>query len=142
MVPVPDPYCSPRTGGNGPPNDRFSAHQTACDEQVAARRRVIPGGRVEEGLRLTAAMLGMDYLPKVVFLDNGVEILLPDALYKNNLKDYLMVMSEMAGIYVLEESLNERELTLADLEQGIVVTLVNTNELAELAKSCTLITSF
>jgi sulfur relay (sulfurtransferase) DsrF/TusC family protein len=103
---------------------------------------LIPGGRVEEGLRLSAAMLGMDYFPKVVFLDNGVEILLPDALYKNNLKDYLRVMSEMVGIYVLEESLCERELNVDDLEQEIDVTIVNTNELGELAKRCTVITSF
>jgi sulfur relay (sulfurtransferase) DsrF/TusC family protein len=106
------------------------------------RKRLIPGGRVEEGLRLSAAMLGMDYMPNVVFVDNGVEILLPDALYKNNLKDYLVVMSEMAGVYVLEESLIERELTLDDLEPSINATVIDSNELAEMAKKCTIITSF
>ncbi len=97
---------------------------------------------MEEGLRLSAAMLGMDYMPNVVFVDNGVEILLPDALYKNNLKDYLVVMSEMAGVYVLEESLIERELTLDDLEPSINATVIDSNELAEMAKKCTIITSF
>ena len=75
------------------------------ETMLIMRKRLIPGSRVEEGLRLSAAMLGMDHLPNVVFLDNGVEILLPDALYKNNLMDYLTVMSDMAGGYVLEESL-------------------------------------
>jgi sulfur relay (sulfurtransferase) DsrF/TusC family protein len=112
------------------------------ETMLIMRKRLIPGGRVEEGLRLSAAMLGMDYLPKVVFVDNGVEILLPDALYKNNLKDYLMVMSDMAGVYVFEESLYERELTLDDLEQGIDVTVIDADELAEMAKKCTIITSF
>ncbi len=106
------------------------------------RKRLIPGGRIEEGLRLSAAMLGMDYLPNMVFVDNGVEILIPDALYKSNLKDYLMVISDMAGVYVLEESLFERELTLEDLEPSIDATVINSGELAEMAKKCTIITSF
>ena len=112
------------------------------ETMLIMRKRLIPGGRVEEGLRLSAAMLGMDYVPNVVFVDNGVEILLPDALYKNNLKDYLVVMSEMAGVYVLEESLIERELTLDDLEPSINATVIDSNELAEMAKKCTIITSF
>ena len=112
------------------------------EAMLIMRKRLIPGGRVEEGLRLSAAMLGMDYMPNVIFVDNGVEILLPDALYKNNLKDYLMVMSEMVGVYALEESLFERELTLDDLEQGINVTVIDAEELAEMAKKCTIITSY
>ncbi len=112
------------------------------ETMLIMRKRLIPGGRVEEGLRLSAAMLGMDNMPNVVFVDNGVEILMPDALYKNNLKDYLMVMSDMAGVYVLEESLYERELTLEDLEPGIDVTVIDADEFAEMAKKCTVITSF
>jgi sulfur relay (sulfurtransferase) DsrF/TusC family protein len=112
------------------------------ETMLIMRKRLIPGSRVEEGLRLSAAMLGMDYMPNVVFVDNGVEILLPDALYKNNLKDYLVVMSDMAGVYVLEESLAQRELTLDDLEPSIDATVIDANELAEMAKRCTIITSF
>ena len=41
------------------------------------RKRLIPGSRIEEGLRLSAAMLGMDYPPNLVFLENGVEALFP-----------------------------------------------------------------
>jgi len=106
------------------------------------RKRLIPGNRVEEGLRLSAAMIGMDYLPYVVFVDNGVEILLPDSLYKNNLKDYLMVLSDLAGVYVLEESLLERGLTPKDLEPSIDVKMINVDGLAEIARECTIITSF
>ena len=112
------------------------------DTMLIMRKRLIPGSRVEEGLRLSAAMMGMDYMPIMVFVDNGVEILLPDSLYKNNLKDYLMVVSDMAGVYVLEESLFERELTLGDLEPGIDITVIDVDELAEMAKKCTIITSF
>jgi len=51
-------------------------------------------------------------------------------------------MSDMAGVYVLEESLFERELTLEDLEPGIDATIIDANELAEMAKKCSIITSF
>jgi sulfur relay (sulfurtransferase) DsrF/TusC family protein len=112
------------------------------ETMLIMRKRLIPGSRVEEGLRLSAAMMGMDYMPLMVFVDNGVEILLPDSLYKNNLKDYLMVISDMAGIYVLEESLEDHEISLEDLESSVDVTVIDADELAEMAKKCTIITSF
>ena len=106
------------------------------------RKRLIPGARVEEGLRLSAAMLGMDYAPYLVFLDNGVKILLPEALYKNSLKEYLRVISDLFGVYALKESLEERGLTSDDLEPFIRATIIDFNELAEMSKSCDIITSF
>jgi len=51
-------------------------------------------------------------------------------------------MSDMAGVYVLEESLFERELILEDLEPSIDATVIDSEELAEMAKKCTIITSF
>lgn len=112
------------------------------DAMLIMRKRLIPGARVEEGLRLSAAMLGMDYPPMLVFVDNGVEILMPEALYKNSLKDYLNVMSQMAGVYVLRESLEQRGYTMSDLEPSLEVTGIDFDELAEMAKQCSVITSF
>jgi sulfur relay (sulfurtransferase) DsrF/TusC family protein len=106
------------------------------------RKQLIPGARVEEGLRLSAAMLGMDYAPFLVFLDNGVEILLPEALYKNSLKEYLRVVSDLFGVYVLRESLEERGLSEDDLEPFIQATFIDFDELAEIVKKCSIITSF
>ena len=106
------------------------------------RKRLIPGSRVEEGLRLSAAMLGMDYMPNMVFVDDGVEILLPDALYKNNLKDYITVMSDMAGVYVLKESLKQKGLTKEDLDIDISATFIAFGELAEMCKRCSVVTSY
>ena len=112
------------------------------ETMLIMRKRLIPGSRAEEGLRLSAAMLGMDYMPNMVFVDDGVEILIPDALYKNNLKDYIMVMSDMAGVYVLKESLERKGLKQEDLDADIDVTFIDFNELAEMAKSCSIVTSF
>lgn len=112
------------------------------ETMIIMRKRLIPGSRAEEGLRLSAAMLGMDYMPNMVFVDDGVEILLPDALYKNNLKDYLTVMSDMAGVYVLKESLEWKELKAEDLDTDIDITFIDFNELAEMSKRCSIVTSF
>ena len=112
------------------------------ETMIIMRKRLIPGSRAEEGLRLSAAMLGMDYMPNMVFVDDGVEILLPDALYKNNLKDYLTVMSDMAGVYVLKESLEWKELKVEDLDTDIDITFIDFNELAEMSKRCSIVTSF
>ncbi len=112
------------------------------ETMLIMRKRLIPGSRVEEGLRLSAAMLGMDYMPNMVFVDEGVGILLPDALYKNNLKDYLTVMSDMAGVFVVKESLEKKNLKPDDLDQDIDITLIDFGELAEMSKSCSIVTSF
>lgn len=106
------------------------------------RKRVVPGERVEEGLRLSAAMLGMDVYPVVVFVDEGVEALLPGAIYLENLREYLRVVSEMAGVYVLEESLEERELTVGDLAPGLEVEVVDLEGFTGLVEGCRLVVSF
>ena len=112
------------------------------EAMLIMRKRLIPGARVEEGLRLSAAMLGMDYPPLLVFADNGVEILMPKALYKNSLRDYLDVVSQLAGIFVLDESLTERGYTVDDLEPTLDVTVIGFDELAEMAKRCSVLTSY
>ena len=112
------------------------------ETMIIMRKRLIPGTRAEEGLRLSAAMLGMDYMPNMVFVDDGVDILLPDALYKNNLKDYLTVMSDMAGVYVLKESLELKELKSEDLDTDIDITFIDFEGLAEMSKRCSIVTSF
>jgi sulfur relay (sulfurtransferase) DsrF/TusC family protein len=112
------------------------------DAMLIMRKRLIPGARVEEGLRLSAAMLGMDYPPLLVFVDDGVEILMPEALYKNSLRDYLEVVSQLAGIYVLGESLAERGYAVEDLEPTLDVTCIGFDELAGMAKRCSVITSY
>ena len=112
------------------------------ETMLIMRKRLIPGSRVEEGLRFSAAMLGMDYMPNMVFVDDGVEILMPDALYKNNLKDYLTVMSDMAGVYVVKESLDAKDLKPEDLDGDIDVTFIDFDEMAEMSKRCSILTSF
>ena len=89
--------------------------------------------RVEEGLRLSAAMLGMDRPPVLVFVDKGVECLRPGAFSDTGVWDYLKASADLAGVYVLSQSLRELGLDVGDLDSGLKATPVDMSRLAEMA---------
>ena len=91
------------------------------------------GSRVKEGLRLSAAMLGMDRPPVLVFIDKGVECLRPGAFSDRVMWDYLKASADLAGVYVLSESLRERGLDVGDLDSRLEATPVGMLRLAEMA---------
>ena len=55
-------------------------------------------GRVEEALRLAAAMLGFDELPAIVFIDDGVRCLRPQAFSDPTIQDYLQAAADLAEV--------------------------------------------
>jgi len=61
-------------------------------------------GRVEEALRLTAAMLGFDELPAIVFIDDGVRCLHPQAFSDPALQDYLQAIADLAGVHAVSSA--------------------------------------
>ena len=81
--------------------------------------------RVEEGLRLVAAMLGMDQPTNVVFVDDGLGILREGALEDPLLRDYLTTTSDLAGLYALDAPVDE-------MDPELDVTSVTADELAEM----------
>ena len=89
--------------------------------------------RVMGGLRLAAAMLGMDWTPVVVFVDDGIECLRPGVIGDPVLGDYMKVAADLAGIYVLSESLEARGTSVDDLDPGLDVTPVDLAWLADAA---------
>ena len=92
--------------------------------------------RIEEGLRLTAAMLGYDQLPVIVFVDEGVECLKSGAFEDPTMDDYLEAASDLAGIYALSESLGARRVREGDLTENVEVTSIDLNGLAEMMAEC------
>ena len=66
-------------------------------------------GSLGEALRLCAAMLGMDETPIITFIESGVHCLLPNAVRDPSILEYLQTVSDIAGVYVLEESLREEK---------------------------------
>jgi len=87
--------------------------------------------RIGGALRLAAAMLGMDYPPVLVFLDEGVNCLRPGAL-DLGLWDYLKASADLADVHVLSESLEERGLGIDDLDSRLGVTPIDMDGLAEM----------
>lgn len=90
--------------------------------------------RVEEGLRLSAAMLGMDEPPAIVFLDDGVECLLNGAFDDPIINDYLRAVADLAGVHALSESLDERRIPAEELDPALGVELLNMGGLAEMTE--------
>ena len=89
-----------------------------------------PGSRFWEGLRISAAFVGMDHIPLIVFMDDAVRGLTPGALPLQSLWEYLKATADLAGIHALKESLEERGLTLSDLDPQLSVQQVDMDKLA------------
>ena len=90
------------------------------------------GSRLYEALRLSAAMLGMDVQPTLVFLDKGVECLRPCKLKKTETWDYLLASTELANVYVLSDSLRERGLDIQDLDSRLELTELDLKRLSQM----------
>ena len=95
------------------------------------RSKVEPGSRFWEGLRLSAAFVGMDHIPLIVFMDEAVLGLIHNALPLRQLWDYLKTTSDLAGIYVLDVDMDEIGLKLGDLDNNLNVKMITLDELAE-----------
>ena len=93
--------------------------------------------RVEEGLRLVAAMLGMDQPTTVVFVDDGMGILREGALTDELMRDYLTTVSDLTGLYALDASLDESEINPA-----LDVTPVTADELAGMMVECKAVVAY
>jgi len=101
-------------------------------------RRGVGSHRVGHGLRLVAAMLGMDRPTTVVFVDGGTELLRAGAVEDPVELDYLTALSDLAGLHALRESLEGR----VDLNPELDVTLVGVDELAEMMGECGAVVAF
>ncbi len=95
------------------------------------RSKIEPGSRFWEGLRLSAAFVGMDHIPLIVFLDDAVPGLVHEALPLRQMWDYLKTTSDLAGIHVLDSDMEERGMRLEDLDPNLNITMLTLDELAE-----------
>jgi hypothetical protein len=90
---------------------------------------------VEEGLRLVAAMLGMDQPLTVVFVDDGLGVLREGALTDPLMRDYLTTVSDLTGLYALEASMGE-------IDPGLDVTPVTADGLAGMMGECKAVVAY
>ena len=95
-----------------------------------------------EGLRLCAAMLGMDESPFVVFIDEGVQCLQPDSVEDPYLVEYLQTAADIAGVYVLKESLIEQDVNEDSLDPALDAAVIDVSGFTDLVIECKTVTTF
>jgi sulfur relay (sulfurtransferase) DsrF/TusC family protein len=98
--------------------------------------------KVKEALKMVAAMLGLDELPVIAFLDKGVRCLLPNAFCDQTMKDYLQAAADLAKINVLSRSLEINNIRVGSLDPHLNAVVIDEGELAELILSCKMVVSF
>lgn len=93
-------------------------------------------GRAGEGLRVATAMIAMDVLPQILFIDDGVYCLLknqaPEATGLASFGERLKAISDLVGIHVLSDSLTTRNLKPDDLESDYNARILVLDEAANL----------
>ena len=92
--------------------------------------------RVLEGLRISAAMLGYDWMPVIVFVNEGVECLRQGAFDGSEMEDYLKAVSDLAGIHALSKSLESRGILPDELDEAIEVNPIDIDGLARMMAEC------
>jgi len=90
---------------------------------------------VAEGFRVATAMIAMDVLPQLLFVDDGVFWLVkkkPDGSENPSVKERLQTISDLVGLQVLSDSLVQRKLKPNDLDEGYSARVLSLDEAAEL----------
>jgi sulfur relay (sulfurtransferase) DsrF/TusC family protein len=90
---------------------------------------------VAEGFRVATAMIAMDVLPQLLFVDDGVFWLVKktlDQLENPSVKERLQTISDLVGLQVLSDSLAQRKLKPSDLDESFSVKVLLPDDAAEL----------
>lgn len=89
-----------------------------------------------EGLRIATALIAMDILPQLVFVDDGVYCLVknhkPEVAGLNSFYDRLKTLSDLIGLYVAENSFAKRNLNIEDIDKSYHAKVISLTEVAEL----------
>ncbi len=89
-----------------------------------------------ECLRIATAMIAMDVLPQLLFIDDGVYCLLkeqdPEQIGLQSFHERLKTLADLIGLYAAEDSLHRRKLKKTDINENYNVETVSTEEMANL----------
>jgi sulfur relay protein TusC/DsrF len=93
-------------------------------------------GRAAEGLRMATAMIAMDVLPKMLFIDHGVYCLLknqkPESAGLKPFSERLKTIADLVGLHASSDSLMRRKLESEDIDDDLKVKTLNLQEMAQL----------
>jgi len=89
-----------------------------------------------EGLRIATALIAMDMLPQLVFIDDGVYCLTknhkPEAAGLDSFYDRLKTLADLIGLYVAKDSLAKRNLGAGDIDETYNAKAISLTEVAKL----------
>jgi len=89
-----------------------------------------------EGLRIATALIAMDILPQLVFIDDSVYFLVknqkPENAGLNSFYDRLKTLADLIGLCVAKDSLMKRGLRIEDLNETYQVKALSLTEVAKL----------
>jgi tRNA 2-thiouridine synthesizing protein C len=92
--------------------------------------------RVAEGFRMATAMIAMDVLPQLLFIDDGVYCLLknqkPEAAGLESSAERLKTLADLVGLLAVSDSIKERELESKDLDETFIVKVISLEQAAAL----------
>lgn len=106
------------------------------------RSPIKPGSRFWEGLRMSAAFVGMDHIPLLIFMDESVLGLKKDVIESETFWEYLKTSADLAGLFVFDESLNQFKILLNELDPDFNVQLLTFDEIVEKISRAKVITTF
>jgi len=89
-----------------------------------------------ECFRIATAMIAMDVLPQMLFIDDGVYCLLKEQNPKRaglqSFQERLKTLADLVGLYVAEHSLHRRNLKRADLDENYNLKMISEEEVTKL----------
>lgn len=89
-----------------------------------------------ECLRIATAMVAMDVLPQILFIDDGVYCLLkdqnPEQAGLRSFQERLKTLADLIGLHVAEESLHRQNMKKTDLDENYNLKTVSMEEVTNL----------
>jgi len=93
-------------------------------------------GRAAEGFRMATAMIAMDVLPQILFVDDGVYCLVrnqkPEAAGLISFGERLKTLADLVGLNALSDSMVQRKLKQSDLEEDYNIKTLSLDEAIKL----------
>ena len=93
-------------------------------------------GKAAEGLRMATALIAMDVLPRILFIEDGVYCLLknqkPEAAGLSSFEERLKTLSDLIGLYALSDSVRQRKLTQNDFDGNYKVESLSLDKTTQL----------
>jgi len=89
-----------------------------------------------EGLRIATALIAMDILPQLLFIDDGIYCLVknqkPEVAGIDSFYDRLKTLADLIGLCVTKDSLTKRNLKIENLDETYHAKVISLTKVASL----------